>query len=252
MESKISLNKILEMVRSIRKWLIENKIFFDTIVAVLLSIMAIVVAFGAYQIAQKQTALIEKEHLPVFSLRIDPICPQDYTDDDFCPDDRLTIVNLGDPITQFIVDPKIFLVAQNNRSNLIYIPVANYYKVYTIPTNATLNTWQSSDNHGSYGRFIALNKNFSQYSESKGYNVSLDLKRYLVLEYFDYWGDKRDDYYFIDTHQYIPLSETEIKEIDNNYKKSYPSDRYPLSFREFYSNKTYDDWLHALERKGYF
>ena len=47
---------------SIRDWLDKNKVFFETITAVLLAVMAIVVSLEANRIASYQTELMRLEH----------------------------------------------------------------------------------------------------------------------------------------------------------------------------------------------
>ena len=57
-------------VQKFRAFLTLNKIFIESVVAVLLSAMALVVSCNANKIAQAQTKIMEVEHIPKLELRM--------------------------------------------------------------------------------------------------------------------------------------------------------------------------------------
>ena len=53
---------------TLRRWLAENKVFFDTIATVSLTAMSLIVSVGAFIVSNRQLALSEAERAPAFEL----------------------------------------------------------------------------------------------------------------------------------------------------------------------------------------
>lgn len=88
-----------------RDWLEKNKIFFETITAVFLAIMAIVVSFEANQIASYQTKIMKAEQSPILHFKVDEI--YDPTTSNYTRDE-LIISNVGSPLSEFKYDHVVF------------------------------------------------------------------------------------------------------------------------------------------------
>src|SRR5919108_6641078 len=89
-----------------RNWLDRNKVFFETIGALLLSVMAVVVSIKANQIAEFEAVLAKAELLPTLHFDVDLRKEPETGHWAF---DELVISNIGRPLRSFDSNPLIFL-----------------------------------------------------------------------------------------------------------------------------------------------
>jgi len=120
-----------------RDWLGSNKVFFETIAATLLSVMAVIVSLVQTKMVTRQTDLLalqtrlaEAQALPQFELVID----QRFNDlTSKFDDDYLIVTNRGGPVHETDIDTAYFLVITMDpnprRFSKVELPVGGYFTV---------------------------------------------------------------------------------------------------------------------------
>lgn len=247
--------KLLKIIRSIRGWLKDNHIFFSTIGTILLSIMAIYVAYGAYSVTSYQSELMEHEHFPFFNLAITPIYDDTIDPDYYRPNDYLKIDNLADPITEFYAEGFVFINITNKKDNrYIRIPISGYYR-NIIPINNSLNNWHSVGISGNFYTASKVIKNFTEYANLSGITVTGRTERVVKIQFRDRWGEKQSQYFFIREYSTEQISETQGSSIVNEYDQKI-RDNYRIStsyynqFDNAYKDRLqgdYEKWIVYLE-----
>lgn len=184
-----------------RDWLVKNKIFFETITAVFLTIMAIVVSFEANQISSYQTEIIKKQQLPILHFEVDQIydsATSNYTRDE------LTISNVGSPLSEFKSDYAIFFKIDSGQRDeppkTALIPLEGYY-FHTVITNKPVGELARIANYaipeGNNYKAGQTMRSFYKYAEERNAWGLIDIVRYVRVKYKDIFGDYHIEYYYV-------------------------------------------------------
>ena len=209
-------------VSKIRDWLTANKIFFETITAVLLSLMALMVLIQTNQIASYQTTIMKSEHLPILHLNVDlewNSTAAKYSEDE------LTISNIGAPLGELKSRVAIFFrvkwETQNNEPKEALVPINDYYYVeITDNPQGELRRYyylDSSGHRGNYYKAVNINWEFSDYANEKNATGYVDLLKYVKLIYKDIYGDNHIEYYLVSDLNSYRLGEKEGQKIFKHY-----------------------------------
>jgi hypothetical protein len=191
----------------LRSFLRQNKIFFETVAALALSLMAVVVGVAQYKTMSQQTSLIglqtriaEAQALPQFEIAIKQKLNVDTAKFD---DNYLVVENHGGPVHRFDSEPAYFLkvtvVTQSNSMGKVEIPVNGYFLSQAVSSSGTgvLTTIMGNHNNAS---FINLNHQISEAALARGWPVGFVEERILVtLSYFDLLDRPHKDYYEVPT-----------------------------------------------------
>jgi hypothetical protein len=126
----VSLVRGLEM----KKWLQDNKIYFETIAAALIGIASIFLTIASIRVASEtnkiskmQVQMARAEHLPVLDLVMDI---QKEPEGKVYAYDQLTVRNLGSPLSEFSEEEATFFKVE-------YITQLPYKRfIARIPVNA--------------------------------------------------------------------------------------------------------------------
>lgn len=117
------------MLVRFRRWLSENKIFFDTLAAVTLSGMALVVSYGSYRQTSLQTKIQAAQAAPILIVKSEQIQNPDTR---FYEEHRVTISNLGSPVRTFASSVRSAAIIEvtdhaGNREPNIVLPLSGYF-----------------------------------------------------------------------------------------------------------------------------
>ena len=192
-------------ISSIRKSLEKNKIFFELIVATLLSFMAIYVSIQANKIAETQTSIMEQENLPQLEIRM----TQDYNQDLKIYDNNIWLFfNRGGKILNFDTTEYTFLRFTNMHEmeiDSVSLPLYGYYNMRgTLSGESEGLIYQIDNNHNGI-KEIELRNNLTGY----GY---YDIESYMQISYEDIFDKQHFEYYKV-SPGISKISEKKWKEI---------------------------------------
>lgn len=201
-------------INSIRKWLESNKIFFETIVAVGLTIMAIMLTFmsinisnNSNQIAFYETELMKMENQPILHFVINNVFHPDNNDSLYL-EEQLIINNIAKPLKEFDYDGMIFMeIAYRESDSYVYefvlIPIDDYY-YYSFRTGNL--TGELADLRGYYNpKEKIFNKNavmqadghFSDFAKNRNASGYISIIRFIKVEYKDIFENAHTEIYFV-------------------------------------------------------
>ena len=219
-------NKNLQMSKTekLRSFLNKNRIFFETIAATTLTIMAIVVAVAQLITTNEQTAYLEQQTiiersqaLPRFTVQVKQFMNEEGT---FAEDEKIMVYNHGNIAYNIKVDAVIFFeltYSENNKSRNLRIPISGYYaaNIYTGDSTGLIVSSYDAKNH--YKRFNLQNQLYDL-EETTGRTISIDVKRYVKISYTDIFEVDHVEYYFVPIIYGGELLETaEGEKIFNEY-----------------------------------
>jgi hypothetical protein len=188
-----------------RSWLKENKIFFETITASLLSAMALTVAIAQWIVSSKQTSLMslqtriaEVQALPRFELAIhQKLNEATHTFDD----NELIISNHGGAVRNFRAEVAYFLEITSGRWNPpngihhTELPISGYFTASFISTAGTEQLVKMVGDHNN-ARFANLTREMETKLDNKGLGFANPTEDFLVrLIYRDLLDRLHEDYY---------------------------------------------------------
>jgi len=186
-----------------RAWLEANKVWFETIAASLLSLMAIVMSAGQYYVASKQTELLniqtkvaEAQALPQFEIEMSPRL-NDYTKkyDDY----DLVIRNRGGMVQQFHAEVALFLELSICKENLqilkARIPVDGYFPTTLVSAEGVGQLVKMIGNHNNSSIFKIAHDVDDIAAAKKLQCSNLEQTFVLRIQYSDLLGRSHEDYY---------------------------------------------------------
>ena len=249
------MSKSNNKIEILRDWLNNNKIFFETIVAVILAIMAIAltimsinVSIKTNEIAFYETEIIKMENQPIFEFKVTYY----YDINDFnypVVHEKLIINNVGKPLKEFNCEKMIFLKItywENNYPKPAFIPIDYYFPVRS-KGNLTGELITFQDSYGPYEKtgnvfkVLQAEKNLSEYVNRLNANdsVNIDILRFIKVEYTDIFGIIHDEIYLVDqVNGAYKLNENDGATISKYYK----SFMYKLYISELSPSILYENW----------
>lgn len=203
-------------VESCRRYLKRNKIFFETIAAIFLTIMAITISYRGNQIASYQIQLIKQERYP----RLD-FCVDLTIDSKGRPiDDVLIISNTGPPLSEFGFQYVTFLemeygkIGEEIRTTMI--PLIGYYGLTTMSNRQTGELATLSRPGVSEGNYQRANMALLEFQifATKGKTTGFGkVVRYVQVWYKDIWEEKHVKFYFVDEFGFSEVENEKGREI---------------------------------------
>src|SRR6267142_2156007 len=186
-----------------RRYLDRNKVFFETLAASLLSLMAIIVsvvqiglAIKQNKLTQTQTEIARTQALPQFVVNLkqiyDPMAEK-YTEDQIVATNQGGLVQELDCNFVVFIDTG-YLVHADSRQKLL--PLDGYYNgiFLTGEGSGKVVTIKGINNTG---KFSQLASQISEVAQAKGVICTVELKRYIRLRYRDVFGEKHVKYYYV-------------------------------------------------------
>jgi hypothetical protein len=190
-------------MKHIRNWLMANKVLFETVAAVLLSVMAIIVSVAQYKTTSEQTNLLslqtrisEAQALPQFELAIHQVLNDATRKFD---DDHLVVTNRGGPIHDFSSNSAYFLIVTSGGAHGEFVKnevaVSGYFTASFISVSSTGVLVTMTGNHNN-ATFAALTRAVQEAAQSKHLDFGA-LNEHLVvrLRYRDLLDRPHEDYY---------------------------------------------------------
>ena len=234
--------------KSCRRCLRRNKIFFETIAAVFLTIMAITISYRGNQIASYQIQLMKQEKYPILDFCVDLTL-----DSEGHPiDDVLIISNAGPPLSEFGCHYVVFLEIEygkiGEKIGTTMIPLIGYYDWTTMPNRqigelATLS--KSGVSEGNYQRANMALLEF-QKSAMKGKTTGFgEIVRYVQVWYKDIWGEKHVKFYFVDEFGSSEIENEKGKEIFKEHEDKLRESLY-LKLEELSAESLYEMWARCV------
>nr|WP_068889549.1 hypothetical protein [Pedobacter panaciterrae] len=172
-----------------RKVLNDNKIFFEVIVAGLLSWMAITVSMQANKIAERQTLIMEQENLPQWELWMQQNKDPQTGNYDLS---TWTVVNKGGKFSDFAMTDLTFVTyskySDYESRDLIRIPVYGYLawrRIHSMDTEGPIYT-VDNDHNGAL--------EYKLHEELRAQGI-LDVDTYVKITYDDIFDKPHEDYY---------------------------------------------------------
>lgn len=186
-----------------KTWLQSNKIWFETVAASLLSLMAIIVSVGQNSIASKQTELLtiqtkiaEAQASPQFEVEMRPKLNDATAKFD---DYTLVVNNRGGIVEDFSVDAAVFLHLEASGAGLktmkADVPVNGYFTANFLSAAGTGQLVSMVGNHNN-AAVVKLSDDLRELAKSRNLGFANLGEQIIVrLRYRDLLGRRREDYY---------------------------------------------------------
>lgn len=193
--------------QTMRQWLERNKIFFETIAATLLAVMAVAVSFMTWQVSRnandllaRQTDLAAEQLAPQLVLSAHQLRPPESQ---YCDDEELWIDNSGPGLARELQIEHVEVVeTKTTRRSPPYGPAKQsrvvtigYYPVSIHASDAATGRLITCRAPGRNRALAELERDFRDVAEKAGLYGDLQLRRYLRVTYKGPLGAERTRYY---------------------------------------------------------
>jgi hypothetical protein len=186
-------------------FLTKNKIFFETIAASLLSLMAIIISVAQIGIATKQNNLTElqakiaiQQAIPQFVVTARQIYDEKVQK---VTENEIYVRNQGGIVQDLESDTAVFMsvtfVTKSWEQKTVEIPLNGYYIGKTCTSREGTGLVLLIQGYKNQEREIQLKDDFRRLARERGNSGAVEIKRYLRLTYRDIFGKKYTKYYFI-------------------------------------------------------
>ncbi|KAF0106521.1 MAG: hypothetical protein FD146_2529 [Anaerolineaceae bacterium] len=190
-------------IKKSRFFLAENKIFFETIAAFSLTLMAVIISWVQLGIAQKQIDLLELQ-TQIERQQASPqfvVIARQYWNDEktFAADDKILIYNQGNIAYNIDVDTAVFFkltyISQAEYKEVL-VPINGYYTIHLRTGDATglVMTLESDSNNLKRWQ---IQDELGELAKNNGVTINLEVQRYLKLTYRDTFDVEHTQYYFV-------------------------------------------------------
>lgn len=249
--------KIREKVIATRSWLERNKIFFETITAVFLATMAVMVSYAQFKMMDKQNQISEANALPqiISTISFTKDNSSNYTDE------WLLIDNEGGVIKETDTSQAVFLKATYSSLNpiklkVLYIPLSGYYGT-AFSSGRGKGTITSAFGKNNYAKFHSFAQTFKPPLSENEEMLYVELVRMVRIKYIDIFGKEHIDYQVVDPIGGAnALSKSEGERIfsafNNALKKGTFLDFNKINANNFHDNikfNQFDSWSIELKSK---
>jgi len=267
--------KLIEKIVELREWLNKNKIFFETVGTIALSIMAIIVSIGALLISFHQSDLVEIENQPefLFDIGSNPygLTITGYNTTENFSQDQLIIKNIGKPFKKLKMDyTTIFAFDYESKDDqniteikFIKIPIDRVIDEYpTVDTEGNIRIAQILLKDGNNSTIYEKTMNlFQDYIRQKGdkFHIVFPI-RLLKITYDDIYGKSHTKYYFISDdggstqvsiEEYESVLEKfEFSELPTHFVYLYllPQIMSKSNQTDIYNSTFFDPWYQAIKK----
>lgn len=223
-------------IATLRDFLQRNKIFFETITATLLSIMAIIISTAQILISSKQNVLIEtqteiarQQAIPQFVIAAKQLIDPDGK----ARSDAIYVNNRGGIVRDFHCNTATFfdvkLSYMRGQAKKLEIPINGYFRSsgYTAEGTGQVLVIRGYLNNE---KLFQLRKDCHQLAEEKKAFCNIEMRNYLRLYYRDIFGKEHEDYYYVPFfYGGSPIETKEGKEIFEKHEAAWKN----LSMVEF-------------------
>lgn len=220
-----------------KRFLTDNKIYFETFTAVALSVMAILVSCKSNEIAQSDMELNKLAHLPVISATFDT-----SRDVHGRISHTLNIIKSGGPMYEFaaipfsyiklyemiILEPEKSDALSSSRS--VRVPLTGYFPYISYSSGAEDGPIMQYHISGPE-KFHEVFHSFSDKKSDENSRISSDIEKYLVVSYTDKFREKHTQYYSFDyAGRSIPMDDSAGRELFLKYSKESKSSQHVIEY----------------------
>lgn len=190
-----------------KAWLERNKILFETVAAVMLSVMAIFISWQQFKVAEMQTRIAERQVLPQFVIVSRQV--KSSVESQMYDEDILSVENKGAVVSSFSVKPAVlfnFVITtygdadnkfkQNKLDREVFVQ-DYYFGVGLSPTGQGLLATVKGGTKKNHSKAVQLENDLEEYCRSKGWYSKVDIKRFVNISYVDLLGREHNEYYFV-------------------------------------------------------
>lgn len=210
----------------LKKFLDDNKIYFETVCIICVSLMSIIISINANSIATTANIIAEND-LKVQKANNQPIFVFNETRYGNGFFEKLKVYNIGAPINSFSISAIVLLRAhsyEDNKYKEIVIPIG-YYDISTrnVSDIGELQEFFSSENEPLNGNYYRLAEAIGDsYEISRTNNVSMNINfdKYVYITYEDLYSEKHNDLYIISSFYPYKISANEKDKVLFNIQES--------------------------------
>jgi hypothetical protein len=187
-------------LNSVRTWLTNNKVFFETLAATLLAAMAIIISIVQINIAAKQTALMELQAEVARQINL--------------PQFSLAARQIRDPATGNATEDKIFVTNHGGLAQDVRCSFAVFFDIEVLRHERRGKFTEHTDSgiaHTATGKELvvtiegyqnntkacALERAFRELGTRVNRSASMDIRRYVRIRYRDIFGNQHTKYFFV-------------------------------------------------------
>lgn len=172
----------------LRNGLEVNKIFFEVIVASLLSFMAVYVSIQANKIAETQTKIMQEENLPLLEIRM----TQEYNEQiNLYDNDIWWFFNRGGPLSDFYTkEYSFFKFTYYPDFETLQLPLYSYLNMKGILTGEIEGLVYQVDNNHHGTKKMELRDSLSNFG-------FCDIETYVAVSYIDIFNERHEEYFQI-------------------------------------------------------
>lgn len=212
---------------STRNWLNRNKIFFETLATVSLTVMAVLVSCKSNSIAENANAISRIDHQPKIYAHFKTVIS-----DNGKRDEMLTITNSGDVMYdfksyefQYLRLSEMQIVSKENstypqRLKNKKIPLINYYSPLTFISQEMKGEFSNTKVNDD-SNFEKSLEDFSIDHKSRTKSIGATIERYLEITYKDQFNEKKTYFLRFDyAGNSSPMNEQEGEDLKRIFERS--------------------------------
>jgi len=189
-----------------KMWLKDNKIYFETVVAFLLGLMAILVSASQVFLAVKQKELTEAQ-LIVAKQTISPSIHATVTqvrdsETGRYSEEELRVYNIGGPALAAEASNAVWLHVKLYPEDESKQPIerefamSGYFSATAVTEDPEGLMFTSMGHHNNQ-KLVDFNVRFTQFAERYGYYAEISLSRFVRVSYRDSLGQLHTDYFSV-------------------------------------------------------
>lgn len=201
------------MGKPVKEWLEAKKIYFDTVTAALLSMMAILVSCQSNRLVSNQTEIMRIQSRPTFMITLIP----EVDESDFFVGRRVDIAHSGDRPSNFNAKALSILSLSSHNSKFekrVYeVGLTGFYSAYvhrTDPPDLLMSIKGNQNNKRAIELYNWLRDNSSTLGKE---SLTSEIRSYLKVSYEDRFGSAIDEYYDVSELVAVKLDQGSGREI---------------------------------------
>ncbi len=190
------------MKKCFKCFLKDNKIYFETIMSLLVSVTAIIVSCASLLVAQRQLKVAEIQLLPKFTIYVH----QEKSDNngDFFDQDNIYIENSGGYFRQFSVQAVAkVVVKKSKRQSFAQKKIEKYLWHYYFGTEynsgSILRPAKIVGTRRNNYHFSNITREYSKMAEDENCFGDIAIIRYIKINYIDSFNNTHEEYYQVDS-----------------------------------------------------
>ena len=198
--SKIK-KRLVSFVGKIRDWLNLNKVFFETLAATTLTIMAVIFAWSQLKVAEEQTSYLHQQTIIERNQALPQIMViQEGVDSiQSVNEEKISIYNQVNIVRHTTIFSRCFFIITSydgTKSKKIRVPIAGYYDKPKLTQNST-GLLATIDNEKMFTKIEEIENEIQRLSFNKYVTFTFGIERNIEVYYQDIFGEAHYDYFYL-------------------------------------------------------